>query len=442
MTKKTKIYDPDTEDSFVKKIVNMGIVTYKGSTQTEPTFNIENDNGGEVLRLKSSGIAVPSESTIFLKFDGSSSTAATLSGYTGGPSGSGIVLDLYKNSTYKDIGFKAGSLDVFKASTQDAKVYVNTDNNSAVLNISAIENNSTLSLEIDENNSNSNWIELLTSGSNQPKLSLDQDSDNNVRFSVYPKATATKGLYVNTNSGGMQLESVGELSLAVNPISSAGSDARILLSAGSKQVKISGTGSEPIIHIDSTPNINKYWLKCDNAGGIVRKNGDPTPNGNMDAFRAIDHSGAYDNFGRSKSGLQFLSGNSDFAEYFDVEYEDFLKYESDGVIDLPEGIIVYVRDNKCRAELPGIPMVVSKSALLAGNMNDGMNNLLSFSGQLRVFVKGPVDSGDLLVPMESICVAIKKEEATMSQYIDAVGRAIESSKDEGLKKVNCLIGIK
>ena len=68
--------------------------------------------------------------------------------------------------------------------------------------------------------------------------------------------------------------------------------------------------------------------------------------------------------------------------------------------------------------------------------------MLSFCGQLKIFVEGEVSSGDLLVPSGNICIPKPVDEVTIKEYINALGRAAESSRDPGIKKVNCLIGIK
>lgn len=444
MTRKSKTYDNSSEESFATKVIDFGIVRYNSYEVIDNIFTIENYGGtGDILSLKMGSDSAPNEFNKFMGFYGDGVSLGQITGFSGGASNSGLYFDLYQDSSYKDMGFRAGELYIEKSSSLDSKVLINTNDSTAILNVSAKESNTAIRANIDSDNINNTWMEFAREGDTQYDLRIIQDSDDNVQINARPRTAATKGLYINVESGGFEAYSDGDLNINSAQDIGINSSQDISLNAGSSQINFSSESSEPIMHINSTPPINVFWLKFGSDGGVIRRNGDTTdPFGNMDAFRAIDHSGAEDNYGRSKSGLQFLSANSDFAEYFDVEHEDFLKYESDGTIDLPEGIVVYVRDNKCRSELPGVPMVVSKSALLAGNMTDGMNNLLSFSGQINIFVEGKVDAGDLLVPKGNICVAIKKDKVTMSQYIDAIGRAAESSEEDGLKKVNCLIGVK
>lgn len=223
------------------------------------------------------------------------------------------------------------------------------------------------------------------------------------------------------------------------------------------KIRISSDGSESggvlEVHSDSNLDDEDYFLEVVVGSSTIGGLQQFSPGSEIAAFIADDGGGFHaaadedDNTDSLKTngGLRFVSEAADFAEYFEINRLSSWGRHSDDLhkeILLPEGYIVYVKNNLIQKEPEGTPLAVSQSALLAGNMKEGLRHMLSFCGQLRIFVKGKVYSGDLLIPSGNICIAVKKEDATMSQYIDAIGRAAEDSEDEGLKKVNCLIGIK
>ena len=146
---------------------------------------------------------------------------------------------------------------------------------------------------------------------------------------------------------------------------------------------------------------------------------------------------------------------SEWADLFEGELEALLEKKCDHqkshrIFGLPEGIVVYVRDDKpygkdeeAYAQFyrkgPGIPMVISNHALVVGNAPKleagkiAIGEVISFMGQLPVIVKGPSKMGDLLMPSETdlnFCVAVSPESLTIAQYTKAIGTVLGNSSEE------------
>ena len=190
-------------------------------------------------------------------------------------------------------------------------------------------------------------------------------------------------------------------------------------------------------------------------GRIESRPSGASPN---DAFFCEDGSGGTaTGTGRSiqRSGdVAYISGNNDFGEAILAGDVDEWKPEiqtvpENNILGLSEGMVVFVRDGKFWRSGPGTPMVVTNRAVLIGNSCEEIESspyeILSFIGQVPVWIKGSCKSGDYLVPTEeNCCVAIDPDDITFSQYKRAIGTAWEASEFEidSYNRVLCAIGIK
>ena len=152
----------------------------------------------------------------------------------------------------------------------------------------------------------------------------------------------------------------------------------------------------------------------------------------------------------------FATNNADYGEWIEVgdahewlsEEEVSLKVEQNNFyFGLPPGTVVYIREKKLWKSRPGVPMVVSYRSAVVGNEKPDKTSdknyfgqILAFVGQTEVNVSGPVESGDFIVASGELhCEAISPSNITFQQYMDAVGRAIESNSDVSVKRVWCAI---
>ncbi|HEY9596607.1 MAG TPA: hypothetical protein V6D33_02945 [Cyanophyceae cyanobacterium] len=137
-----------------------------------------------------------------------------------------------------------------------------------------------------------------------------------------------------------------------------------------------------------------------------------------------------------------LSGpGSDYAEWLP-------KLQEDEVIQ--EGDIAGVVGGKISKKTDGVHalMVVSSQPIIVGNMpsqeNKHLYEKLAFMGQVRVKVRGKVQAGDYIVPSgldDGIGIAVSTQKLNPAVYAQIVGTAWESSQEEGVKRVNVLVGL-
>ena len=145
--------------------------------------------------------------------------------------------------------------------------------------------------------------------------------------------------------------------------------------------------------------------------------------------------------------------------------------KTDGsIFGLLEGIIVYVIEGKFFKALQegrGVPMLVTNRALMVGDGNPILKDsedkrvgeVLSFMGKLPIFVRGAVDIGDLMIPVdnENICRGLPKDQANLQDYMKAIGTSLTSCAEESvipedhpsapgkkvtIHKVLCAVGVK
>ena len=156
----------------------------------------------------------------------------------------------------------------------------------------------------------------------------------------------------------------------------------------------------------------------------------------------------------------YASGDSDFGEWFECgdPYEWFQNIEDvekkmrskRAYLDLPEGIVVYVRDKKFYRSQPGVPMITTHRALLVGNERPDsqekpgwLGQILSFVGQVPVYFSGEAKSGDFLIDSgEGYCVPVSPEDVTMKEYVKTIGRALEDAGSTKQRRVMCAINYK
>lgn len=143
----------------------------------------------------------------------------------------------------------------------------------------------------------------------------------------------------------------------------------------------------------------------------------------------------------NKSGLEFATGNGDYAEW--LERQDVNEYIS-------AGDIVGVKGGKISRDITDAEqlMVVSLRPAVMGNNPDQADaykgNSVAFIGQIPVKVIGPVTSGDYIVPHDILIgygQAVSPMEMTSSQFGQAVGRSWITDPAEGPKMVNTVVGL-
>ena len=143
----------------------------------------------------------------------------------------------------------------------------------------------------------------------------------------------------------------------------------------------------------------------------------------------------------NKLGVEYVSGNGDYAEW--MQRTDFNEL-------ITAGDIVGVKGGKITKDLTGAEqiMAVSTQPIVSANMPNnakaGSGNSIAFVGQIPVKIMGPVSTGDFIVAKGNIPgygVAVKPSEMTTDDYRLIVGRAWETIDVDGPKMVNTLVGV-
>lgn len=143
----------------------------------------------------------------------------------------------------------------------------------------------------------------------------------------------------------------------------------------------------------------------------------------------------------NKLGVEYISGNGDYAEWMERENGDEA---------ISAGDIVGVKGGKITKDLKGAEqiMAVSTAPIINANMPNeakvDLGNSIAFMGQIPVKIMGPVVTGDFIVAKGNIPgygVAIKSEDMTTEDFRLVVGRAWETKESEGPKMVNTLVGV-
>lgn len=143
----------------------------------------------------------------------------------------------------------------------------------------------------------------------------------------------------------------------------------------------------------------------------------------------------------SKIGVEYTSGNGDYAEWLE---------RSDKSEVINAGDIVAVKGGKITKDLALAEqvMVVSSNPIMLGNMPAEGNlydgNNIAFIGQIPVKIMGPVATGDYIIGQSSTPgYGIAKHSNAMSieDFRTAVGRSWVNDLSEGPKMVNTVVGV-
>ena len=142
-----------------------------------------------------------------------------------------------------------------------------------------------------------------------------------------------------------------------------------------------------------------------------------------------------------KTGVEYSSGNGDYAEWLE-------RVNPDEIINA--GDIVAVTGGKITKDLINAEqvMAVSTRPIVLGNTplegKTHLGNNIAFMGQIPVKIMGAVSTGDYIVAKGEIAgygIAVSSENMTLEDFKFAVGRAWEENADKGPKMVNTVIGV-
>lgn len=140
-------------------------------------------------------------------------------------------------------------------------------------------------------------------------------------------------------------------------------------------------------------------------------------------------------------GVEYSSGNGDYAEWLERENPDEL---------ISTGDIVAVKAGKITKNLKNAEqiMAVSHRPIVLGNTpKEGkfhLGNTIAFMGQIPVKVMGPIKAGDYIVAKSEIKgygVGVNPKEMSIEDFKLTVGRAWDTNTSNGPKMINTVVGI-
>ncbi len=143
----------------------------------------------------------------------------------------------------------------------------------------------------------------------------------------------------------------------------------------------------------------------------------------------------------NKIGIEYVSGNGDYAEW--------LPRLNSGE-NISEGDIVGVKGGMISKDITGAEqiMAVSHKPIVLGNIpekgKETMGNNIAFMGQIPVKIMGPVRAGDYIIAkgdFPGMGVAIHPEAMTVADYKLIVGRSWDTDEKNGPKMVNTVVGL-
>ena len=145
--------------------------------------------------------------------------------------------------------------------------------------------------------------------------------------------------------------------------------------------------------------------------------------------------------GNGTGGIAYRSTSADFAEFLPRLHVSEL---------IEKGDIVGVFGGKVSKTTRGAEQVkaVSSGPIVLGNTPAEEKlpffEKIAFLGQVSIKVRGKVQAGDYIVPAgldDGSGIAVPPDEITIAQSLQVVGRAWESTAENGLKLVDVAVGI-
>ena len=140
-------------------------------------------------------------------------------------------------------------------------------------------------------------------------------------------------------------------------------------------------------------------------------------------------------------GVIYQSGNGDYAEWLEKE---------DSTRDFVFGQVVGVRRRKISLTTEDAEqiLVISMAPIVLGNMpkkDEHLYEKVAFLGQVPIWVRGLVQSGDYLIPSgyeDGTAIAVPEKQIELHQIGKIIGRAWSSGEKEDINIVNAGIGMR
>ena len=167
-----------------------------------------------------------------------------------------------------------------------------------------------------------------------------------------------------------------------------------------------------------------------------------TPTGGNNYITFYNNSGSIGAVqGNSSGGVEYKTTSADFAEYMP-------RLQEEETMEAGDIVGVFAGEVSHRTQGAHYLSAITDQAAMAGNWpgeeEEATYERVSFVGQVRVKVRGPVRAGDYILPSgqdDGVGVAISPARITAAELGRVVGQAWETAEDAGVKRVNAALGL-
>lgn len=371
------------------------------------------------------------------------------------------ILSNTGNSSNGSLRFRTangGTLSTHMAISTDGDVGIGTQFPNTKLHVINDVGNTYLRLEADPDNTDDNAqprLELYQDGGNTSSFMGYSNGDNNLRI-IQKEANEIR---IGTDNGvDLTIDGNGQVGIGTTTPSS---DLEVIgtstfgdvyadyIEVSDHKVLGSDTGGGFVGHVARVANthLNNETTKVSGLAIGLEGNGLYFDDNDrfitfFDGFRnALGTIESTFNGVNFKAGVNFKSIGADFAELLEKQTPEE---------PLKNGDIVGVKNGKISSYTEDADqlMVISSQPIVTGNAPDPEREHLfepvAFIGQVPIRIKGSVKAGDYIIPDgegSGLGISLSQEEMTLDHIRMIVGQAWESSNDEQIKLINCVVGL-
>ncbi len=145
--------------------------------------------------------------------------------------------------------------------------------------------------------------------------------------------------------------------------------------------------------------------------------------------------------GTGNNNIRFTGSSGDYAEYLPRLNEEEVIEPAEIVGVFGGKVTKYTQGADQVMAITNQPIVLGKAPQ---KQEQHLYEQVAFLGQVPIKIQGNVQSGDYIIPSgfnDGIGIAVSPQEIAVEQFALIVGRAWETSEQEGVKQINAVVGL-